>query len=295
LRLQFIHENRQRWPITTMCRALDVTPAAYYKAANRPPSQNQTKQEAIIEEIKRIHEHPKKACYGSPRIHREIIKGDLQCSKNTVAKLMRQKGIRAVIAQKFRVTTTDSKHDGPIAPNRLNQQFATLRLNQVWLTDFTYIATKEGFTYLCTILDLHSRKIVGHQTSRTIDAQLAIDALRQAVALRNPPQGLILHSDRGSQFASLAFRQTLEKHHMLQSMSRKGNCYDNAPMESFFKSLKVEEVYQQQKFSTHEQATRCVIDYIERFYNCERLHSALDYQSPVEFENALRAEQQMAP
>ena len=203
---------------------------------------------------------------------------------------MRENNIQARNTPKFKITTTDSKHDLPIAPNRLNQQFTTSKLNEVWLTDFTYIPTLEGFSYLCVFKDLCSRRIVGWAMSRNINAELALAALDQAVALRVPPTGLIIHSDRGSQFASHAFRKRLKECQFLQSMSRKGNCYDNAPMESFFKSFKVEEVYHE-KYETHEHAVRAANDYIERFYNPQRLHSALDYLSPLEFEQRLLLEE----
>ena len=237
----------------------------------------------IVAEIKRIHSLPRHDNYGSPRIHRELIKAGISCSKNTVASLMTREGIRAKTKRKFRVVTTDSKHNLPVAPNRLNQQFTVEKPNLVWLTDFTYLSTKEGFTYLCTVQDLCSRRIVGWATSRTIDASLALDALNQAIALRAPKPGLIVHSDRGSQFASSAYRQRLLECNALQSMSRKGNCYDNAPMESFFKSFKVEEAYWHD-YETFEQATRSVIDYIERFYNRVRSHSSLNYTSPCQYE-----------
>ena len=217
-------------------------------------------------------------------MHGELKKHGIEYSKNTVAKLMRREGIRARCKRKFRVTTTDSNHESPIAPNRVNQEFTAPKMNQVWLTDFTYIPTKEGFTYLCTVQDLCSRRIIGWATSRHIDSRLALDALNQAIALRDPPNGLIVHSDRGSQFASLTYQNRLTTRKFLQSMSRKGNCYDNAPMESFFRSFKVEEVYWNE-YETHEQATRAVIDYIDRFYNRVRLHSSLNYQSPIDFEN----------
>lgn len=219
-------------------------------------------------------------------MHRELVKQGVECSENTVAKLMKQNKIQARNTPKFKIVTTDSKHDLPIAPNLLDQQFTCSNINQVWLTDFTYIPTLEGFSYLCAVTDLCSRRIVGWAMSRHIDTQLALAALNQAVALRDPPTGLIVHSDRGSQFASNAFRKRLAECEFLQSMSRKGNCYDNAPMESFFKSFKVEEVYHEQ-YETHEQALRGANDYIERFYNPKRLHSALDYLSPLEFEQRL--------
>lgn len=263
---------------------LQVSRAAYYKWQKAQPSAASVKRKQAIEQIKRIHRQPRLADYGSPRMQRELKKHGVELSLNTVAKLMRDEGIRARCRRKFRVVTTDSRHDRPVAPNRLNQDFEAQQLNQVWLTDFTYIPSKEGFTYLCTVQDLCSRRIVGWAASRQIDAALALDALNQAIALRDPHAGLIVHSDRGSQFASLAYQNRLSRCQFLQSMSRKGNCHDNAPMESFFRSFKVEEVYHSQ-YETHEQATRAVTDYIDRFYNRLRLHSTLGYQSPLEFEN----------
>jgi putative transposase len=226
---------------------------------------------------------PRRDTYGSPRMFRELKSSGVACAKNTVARIMRLAGIRAISVPRFRPSTTSSGHQLPIAPNRLNQDFVAQKVNQVWLTDFTYIRTKEGFTYLCAIQDLFSRRIVGWATSRSLDTELALAALNQALALRSPKAGLIVHSDRGSQFASNGYRERLEKLGLLQSMSGKGNCYDNAPMESFFRSFKVEEVYQQ-NYETHEHATRNAIDYIERFYNSVRLHSSIDYVSPIQHE-----------
>jgi putative transposase len=276
-----------RWPVTTQCRVLQVTCAAYYKSIAKATSKTELKKVQVVSEVQRIAALPRHDDYGSPRMHRELKKANIHCCENTVAKYMRQAGIRARTKPKFRIVTTDSNHDLPIAPNHLNQCFAAESINQVWLTDFTYIHTLEGFTYLCAIKDLYSRKIVGWATSKHIDSQLAIAALNQAHALRNPKPNLIVHSDRGSQFASIAYRDQLAKHEMKQSMSRKGNCYDNAPMESFFKSFKTEEV-NRQTYQTHEQATRAVIDYIERFYNSIRMHTSIDFVSPNEFEETLR-------
>lgn len=198
---------------------------------------------------------------------------------------MSDAGLRARTRRKFRVVTTDSKHNLPLAPNLLKQNFRAERPNSIWLTDITYIDTLEGFTYLCTVQDLCSRRIVGWATDRTMTSQLVLDALQQAIDLRAPQPGLIVHSDRGSQFASLEYQQRLARHGFRQSMSGRGNCYDNAPMESFFRSYKVEEVYWAE-YETHEQATRGVIDYIDRFYNRIRRHSSLGYVSPIEFEQA---------
>jgi len=269
-----------------MCRVLRVTRAAFYKWLGKKPSATQEKQDLIVSEIKRIHTLPRYDDYGSPRMHRELVHQGIECSVNTVAKLMKENQIQARHKPKFRISTTDSKHNLPVAPNRLDQQFTVSKINQVWLTDFTYIPTTEGFSYLCAFKDLCSRRIVGWAMSRKIDTQLALSALNQAVALREPPIGLIVHSDRGSQFASHTFRKRLDDCKFRQSMSRKGNCYDNAPMESFFKSFKVEEVYHV-RYETHEQAIRAANNYIERFYNPKRLHSALNYVSPTDFEQRL--------
>lgn len=289
MRFEFINQYGYRWPIAVLCRVLQVTRAAFYSWIKRKPSANQEKQQQIVNEIQRIHTLPRHQDYGSPRLHRELVKQGIACSENTVAKLMRDNNIQARNTPRFRITTTDSNHDLPIAPNRLDQQFTVSKINQVWLTDFTYIPTCEGFSYLCAFKDLCSRRIVGWAMSRHIDAQLALAALNQAVALRDPSSGLIVHSDRGSQFASHVFRKRLNDCSFLQSMSRQGNCYDNAPMESFFKSFKVEEVYHEQ-YETHEHAVRATNDYIERFYNPKRLHSTLDYLSPLEFEERLLTE-----
>ena len=247
----------------------------------------------IVSEIRRIHELPRHQDYGSPRMHRELLRRGIKCSLNTVAKLMKENQIQARNTPKFKVSTTDSDHDLPIAPNRLKQQFAVSSINRVWLTDFTYIPTTEGFSYLCAFKDLCSRRVVGWAISRQIDAALALKAFNQAIALRDPPTGLIVHSDRGSQFASHLFRRRIDECNFLQSMSKKGNCYDNAPMESFFKSYKVEEVYHEE-YQSHEHALRAATDYIERFYNPIRLHSSLDYVSPNEFERQLLLSQAKA-
>jgi transposase InsO family protein len=237
-----------------------------------------------VEHVQRFHREIS-LDYGSPRVYRELKADGVGGCLNTVAKVMKDAGLRARTKRKFRVVTTDSKHDLPIAPNLLQQDFQAERPNLVWLTDITYVDTLEGFSYLCTVEDLCSRRIVGWATSRTMTAQLVLDALQQAIDLRALQPGLIVHSDRGSQFASLEYQQRLARYGFRQSMSGRGNCYDNAPMESFFRSYKVEEVYWAQ-YETHEQATRGVIDYIDRFYNRIRRHSSLGYVSPIEFEQS---------
>lgn len=283
MRFQFIYEHRNVWPIKTQCRVLQVTRAAYYKFLKPNRSESRLNQAKIVSEIKRIHSLHKRDNYGSPRMHQELHNAGIRCCENTVAKLMKREGVRAKVATKFKVVTTNSNHNLPTASNRLGQAFQAQKPNEVWLTDFTYIHSKEGFSYLCTVQDLYSRKIVGWAVGIKIDTALALEALHQAIALRKPNRGLIVHSDRGSQFAGLAYRSRLDQHGLIQSMSRKGNCYDNAPMESFFKSLKTEEVYQTQ-YETHQDVARGATDYIERFSNSNRLHSALGFQSPADFE-----------
>ena len=265
-----------------LCRVLEVTRAAYYQSRGKKISKTQSRQLEILAAIEKVRQGWRE-CYGSPRVHQELIRQGIQCCRNTVAKLMRIAGIRARHRKKFTISTTDSNHAHPVAPNRLEQQFTVDSTNQVWLTDITYIPTREGFTYLCTVEDLCSRRIVGWATSQSIDTSLVLAAFDQAAALRSPAEGLVVHSDRGSQYASEAFRGRLQLRGYLQSMSGKGNCYDNAPMEAFFKSFKSEQV-KDEVYETHEQATRAAADYIERFYNRSRLHSSLGYLSPIEFE-----------
>lgn len=277
-----------------LCRVLEVTASAYYQFVDRPLSAASVKQAQVTAAIEKIHSEKHHDAYGSPRVQQELLRRGLSCCRNTVAKYMSMAGISANRRTKFRISTTDSSHNHPVAPNLLNQNFATKAINEVWLTDITYIPTKEGFTYLAAFVDLHSRKIIGWKTSRTIDSQLVVAAFQEAFIFRGPRPGVIVHSDRGSQYASGAFRQHLNRHHLVQSMSRRGNCYDNAPMESFFKSYKTEEVRDEQ-YETHEQATRGVSDYIERFYNPLRLHSSLGYVSPIEFEHSISEQLSLNP
>lgn len=257
--------------------------SGYYKWLKREPSKTQQKQQEIVSKIKQVHLKYDQT-YGSPRMHRELQAEGVKCCENTVAKLMRRQGIAARTRRRFKVVTTDSNHDSPIAPNLLSREFVAEKPNQVWLTDFTYLNTQDGVCYLCAVEDLCSRKIVGWAVSKKIDAALACKALQQAIDLRSPMAGLILHSDRGSQYASDTFRGLLDSNAIRQSMSRKGNCYDNAPMESFFGRFKTEYVYWQD-FTSIEHVARSVGRYIGEFYNVTRRHSSLGYVSPVEYEN----------
>lgn len=266
-----------------LCEALMVSRSGYYdwlrrrKTPGRRARDNLVLRERIREEFARS-----RCTYGSPRLTRAL--GGV-AGRNRVARLMRLEGLRARQRSKYRVTTTDSRHGGPIAPNRL-LGLAPKRPDQAWVTDATCVLTAQGWLYVVALLDLHTRRIVGWAMDQTLDASLAVNALEMAVAQRRPAPALIVHSDRGSQFASAAFRGTLRANQLVASMSRKANCYDNAHMESFWSSLKYEVVYHR-KFATRSEARSAIFDYIESFYNRTRLHSSLGYQSPVQFESQL--------
>jgi transposase InsO family protein len=219
-------------------------------------------------------------------MHRELLARGVKVSENTVARVMRKHHIRSKTSRKFRVTTTDSNHGHPIAPNRLKQEFNPPAPNQVWCTDITAIETDEGHLYLATVMDLFSRKIVGWSMQDHMKATLCIEALEMAIQHRRPEEGLILHSDQGVQFACYDYQATLDRHGLLSSMSRKGNCYDNAAMESFYSTLKKESIYQNH-FATRADAHAEIFEFIEVFYNRVRRHSTLGYVSPVAFEAAI--------
>jgi len=224
--------------------------------------------------------------YGSPRITRALKKKGIVCGKNRVARLMHDNGITGKTKRKYKATT-NSKHNYPVAENLINQNFNIDRPNQIWVADITYIPTDEGWLYLAAIEDLFQRKIVGWAMNSTMTRQLTLDALRQAVKRYRPPAGLIHHSDRGSQYASHEYQQALRDYQFITSMSRKGNCYDNACMESFFGTLKLELIYGN-RFKTRAEARQAVFEYIEVFYNRIRLHSSLGYMSPLEYEQAFK-------
>ena len=269
-------QYKLRW----LCEALLVSRSGYYDWLRRERSpgprakQNQVLRQRIREEFVRSRK-----TYGSPRLTRALGGA---ASRNRVARLMRQERLWARQRSKFRVATTDSRHGEPIAPNRL-LGLVPQRRDQVWVTDATCVLTGQGWLYVVALLDVYTRKIVGWSMHESLDANLVIQALRMAIQQRRPAPGLIVHSDRGTQFASAAYRQVLAAHQLVASMSRKGNCYDNAFIESFWSSLKYETVYHQ-RFATRAEARCAIFDYIESFYNRTRLHSALGYQSPVSFE-----------
>jgi transposase InsO family protein len=238
--------------------------------------------QALAQEIDQIHTRSRQT-YGAPRVEKELRKKGRCHGRTRVARLMKQKGLCGRQKGRYRVQTTDSNHDQPIAPNRLAQAPKATAPNQLWVADITYIETQEGWLYLAAVLDLYSRKIVGWAMSERIDTVLVLQALAMALLHRCPPAKLLLHSDRGIQYASGDYRQALGQAGLIASMSRRGNCYDNATMESFWATLKLELVYRR-CFHTPAQARTQIFDYIEMFYNRQRAHSALDYHSPVDFE-----------
>jgi transposase InsO family protein len=265
-----------------MCRVLQVARSGYYAWRDRPISTREMANQALLARIKEIH-HQSRQTYGSPRVHRALQEKGLVCGHNRVARLMRQAGVRAKQAQPFRMVTTDSNHSYPIAPNRLNQDFTAKHPNQKWLADITYVPTAEGWLYLAVVLDLYSRRIIGWAMRDSLHRQLVIEALQMALETRRPPAGLLHHSDRGSQYASDDYQALLQQYQIQPSMSRVGNCFDNAPMESFFGTLKTELIFHRQ-YATRTEARADIFEFIEVFYNRFRLHSALAYYSPVAFE-----------
>jgi transposase InsO family protein len=271
------------WPVRLMCQVLDVSTGGYYEWRRRPPCARQQRREALVAEIRAIH-HEVKARYGNPRVHAELAARGRACCVNTVAELMRQHGIAARTKRKFRCTT-DSNHGRPVAENLVDRQFEPGAADRVWTADITYIPTGEGWLYLAAVEDLHSRRIVGWAMGERIDSRLVVDALEMAVARRIPGAGLVAHSDRGSQYASEHYQRLLARHGITCSMSRRGDCWDNAPMESFFASPKKELVHGAE-FATRAEARAALFEYIEVFYNRVRRHSALGYLSPDEYERA---------
>jgi transposase InsO family protein len=272
------------YPILTLCAHLEVSPSGYYGWQKRrvAPGPRAVANQTLAKQVAAIHAQSRQT-YGSPRIVAALRQQGGHHGRTRIARLMKEAGLCGRQKGRFRVQTTDSHHDQPIAPNRLAQVPKATAPNQLWVADITYVETQEGWLYLAAILDLYSRKIVGWGMSERIDTALVLKALGMALRHRQPPAKLLLHSDRGVQYASGDYRQALKAAGLVTSMSRKGNCYDNATMESFWSTLKLELIYRR-AFATHAQARTEIFDYIETFYNRQRAHSALDYHSPVDFE-----------
>ena len=278
-----IHETAKEYhySIEKMCRLLRVSRSGYYEWLGRGESPRKNKEHQLKEKILTIFEQHHKR-YGSPRIHADLRNQGICCSKKRVERIMREIGLRARRKRKF-VVTTDSNHDYPFAENILNRQFQVNAPNQVWTTDFTYIRTLEGWLYLAGVMDLFSRKIVGWAMQDNTEATLTISALEMAIQRRRPTKGLMHHSDRGIQYACDDYRAVLQENYMICSMSRKGNCWDNAPMESFFGTLKTECI-KGKTYLTRAQAKREIFEYIEIYYNRRRLHSSIGNVTPENFE-----------
>ena len=284
MRFAAIESMRAQYPLGVLCATLEVSRSGYHEWRSRLPSAQQLANERLVSEIRVLHAQSL-GTYGSPRIHASLKRQDRRIGRERIRRLMQQNHIVGRHRKK-RCRTTNSNHALPIAPNLLQQNFTCELPNTVWLADITYLPTDEGFLYFAAMKDLCTKKIVGWAMSAAIDAQLVMDAFAMAIARQKPSLGLIVHSDRGSQYASADFRALLGKNHCRQSMSRRSNCYDNAPMESFFSSLKGEYL-EHQRFASHAQARAAVFTYVEGFYNPVRLHSGIGYQSPNEFEAML--------
>lgn len=272
------------YPLSLLCELFEVSPSGYYawsKRKNQPGARAQQDQQ-LKEQIARIH-LANRETYGAPRIQLELRDCGQRHGRNRIGRLMRQQNISGRQKKRFRVRTTDSNHDQPIAPNRLKQLPAPKGPNEVWVADITYLAVGGSWLYLAAILDLYSRRVVGWATSSSINTALVLEAWDKAVRQRNRPKGVLFHSDRGVQYASSEYRQALASAQAVASMSRKGNCYDNAVIEAFWSTLKLELVYRRH-FANAQQAHLALFDYIEAFYNRRRRHSSLGYQSPEQFE-----------
>jgi putative transposase len=279
----FIQTEKATYPVRLMCRTLLVSASGFYAWCRRGLSQRAREDAALKVEIRAAHAASNKT-YGSPRVHRDLKADGQRVGRKRVARLMQEEGLEGQKKRRFRVTT-DSRHSYPVAPNALNRDFTASAPNKVWVTDITYIWTREGWIYLAAILDLFSRRVVGWSADSYIDRTLAIDALGMALRTRRPEPGLIHHSDRGVQYASGDYQKVLTDHGITCSMSRKGDCWDNAVAESFFSTLKAELVYRTD-FVSRSQAFASLFEYIEAFYNGRRRHSANGYVSPVEHEAA---------
>lgn len=281
MRFSFIATEKAWYPVALMCRVLQVSRSGYYAWCKRPAAERRRQDQRLALEVAAIHAESR-GRYGSPRVHAELRQRGQRIARKRVARLMRTAGLRARERRRFRCTT-DSKHAMAIKGNLLARRFAMSAPNRGWVSDITYLWTLEGWLYLAVVLDLFSRRVVGWALSERLERGLALDALGMALKGRQPSSAMLHHSDRGSQYASQEYQQLLAAHGILSSMSRVGNCWDNAVAESFFATLKLELVYQT-RWATRAEARSAVFEYIELFYNRQRRHSALGYLCPSEFE-----------
>ena len=290
MRCACIARHRDEFTVRLMCRVLEVSRSGFYAWCTRAPSARAIANERLLLNV-RVAFAASDETYGAPRIHRELQAQGEHVGRHRIARLMREDGLigRARAARPPR--TTDANHNEPITPNRLDRQFdvnGVAAVNQVWVSDITYVPTREGFLYLATVLDLASRRVVGWAMRETLDAELAVSALAMAIGTRQPAAGLVHHSDRGSQYASAAYRALLAQHGMVASMSRRGDCWDNAVAESFFATLELELIVKS-TWRSRDEARVALFRYIETWYNRKRRHSTLGYVSPAEYEAQLEA------
>lgn len=281
MRYAFIAEQTGIYPVTRLCEVMGVSRRGYYDWLERPESKRSMANRQLLTEIQALFVQNRQV-YGAPRIHEALLHKGCRCSLNRVARLMREKGLLPKTIRKFRITTDSRKSRNP-AENILDRQFEAGKPNEKWVADVTYIPTREGWLFLATVLDLYSRKIVGWSMGTRLTSELAQRALQHAIDARQPEPGLIVHSDRGKEYYAGEYQQLLTHYGFICSMSKRGDCYDNAVMESFFHSLKVEEIHHRD-FRTRTEAKSALFDYIELFYNRQRLHSSIGYLSPVQFE-----------
>ena len=289
MRYQFIQKYHQQFPLAALCRAMQVCRSGYYAWRKRPPSAREQANAQLTEQIKAVFEESDQT-YGSPRIYEELKEQNVACSQKRIARLMGLSHLKATLPKRF-VVTTDSNHALPVAENLLERQFGSDTPDTRWSSDISYVWTGEGWLYLAVVLDLFSRRIVGWAMGTTLERSLVLSALAMAIQGRQPQAGLLCHSDRGSQYASGDYQKALEKMGAVCSMSRRGNCWDNAPTESFFASLKRECVYRH-RFATRVEARGALFHWIEVWYNRKRRHSSLGYVSPEVFERQYEQQQQ---
>lgn len=286
MKFQFISAHRGTFKVGRMCELLKVSRSGFHAWFNRPESRRSLENRALEDKIRVLHA-ASHGIYGAPKIHQDLVDDGVPCGKNRVARIMRKAGLRSRTKKKFKATT-NSKHKFPVAPNLLNQNFKVEAADSAWVGDITYIWTGEGWLYLSVLLDLYNREVVGWSASSRMTRQLAIDALQMALGRRIPQRGLLHHTDRGSQYASNDYQKILKEHGIICSMSRKGNCYDNAVAESFFGRLKSEWV-NHKRYLSRSEATRSLFYYIEIFYNRKRRHSSINYLTPQEYDDFLLA------
>lgn len=282
MKYAFMKQHEAQFEVETMCSVLSVSKSGYYAFRQRKTSSRETQKLVLVQTMEEIYRSSRNT-YGSPRVYAQLKALGFRCSLSSIERLMKAHGMKSKVSRRYK-RTTDSNHSHEISPNRVAQDFSVAAKNRLWLGDITYVRTLEGFLYLSVVLDAYSRKVVGWQMQESMPAKLVTDSLSMAVLRRKPEPGIVFHSDRGSQYASDLYRRTLGAYGMVQSMSRKGNCYDNAMMESFFHTLKSE---LEPVFQTKDQAKREVFFWMEGFYNRKRLHSSLGYQSPEQFEHQM--------